>query len=180
MPTLLLSPTQAFPLLPVVFAGCLLGSGDDKDADSGLDASETRSVDGDSADNHDGTTSGPADTGPEGETDRDAPIIEHTPVHTPQPIGQDVWLAAVVKDSLSEVASVEVSYKRPEEAAWSTASLEPTDPITHLWEGSIPGDAVSGGNMVYYLRATDSVGNVAFSPVDGEATPYGFRIDPDA
>ena len=120
------------------------------------------------------------DTGPSAEVDVDAPIVEHVPIDSAQPIGRDVQISAIVTDELSRIDSVAVNYKRPEEADWKSNLLDETDADSGTWNGVIPGSDVSGGNIVYYLQAIDTEGNEGFSPLDGEANPHGFRVNPDA
>ncbi len=114
------------------------------------------------------------------EVDEDAPIIEHVPIDTAQPISQDVEILAIVTDELSPIDTVAVHYKRPEDAEWKSNVLSESDSETGTWTGVIPGADITGGNIVYYLQAFDSEGNEGFSPLDGEANPHGFRVNPDA
>lgn len=57
--------------------------------------------------------------------------------------------------------------------------MRPT-PMVELGTVSSRGADVTGGNIVYYLQAIDTEGNEGFSPLDGEANPHGFRVNPDA
>ena len=117
---------------------------------------------------------------PDNEVDVDAPIVAHEPIDSAQPISQDVGLVATVTDVLSGIDSVTVYYKRPEEADWKSNDLSEADAEEGTWSGVIPGADVTGGNIVYYLEAFDTAGNAGYSPVDGESTPHGFRVNPDA
>ena len=109
--------------------------------------------------------------------DEDAPIIEHVPIDSAQPIAQDVAIQALVLDELSAIDTVAVVYKRSDAAEWSNALLEEGD--DEMWAGAIPGADVNGSNIFYYLTAIDGSGNEGFFPVDGEANPIGFRVNPD-
>ena len=120
------------------------------------------------------------DTAPDNEVDVDAPIVAHEPIDSAQPINQDVAMVATVTDVLSGIDSVIVHYKRPEEAEWKSNDLAESDAGEGAWSGVIPGVDVTGGNIVYYLEAFDTAGNAGYSPVDGESTPHGFRVNPDA
>lgn len=120
-------------------------------------------------------TSGSFDTSVE--VDEDAPIIEHVPIDSAQPISQDVRIEALVLDDLSAIDTVSVVYKRSDAADWSNDLLEEGD--DDMWVGQIPGADVNGSNIFYYITAIDSSGNEGFFPVDGEANPIGFRVNPD-
>jgi hypothetical protein len=113
------------------------------------------------------------------EVDEDAPIIEHVPIDSAQPISQDVVIRAIITDELSGIDTVAVVYKRTDVGEWSSGLLEASSDEDDTWVGAIPGADVNGSNMVYYITAIDTSGNEGFSPVDGEANPYGFRVNPD-
>jgi len=113
------------------------------------------------------------------EVDEDAPVIEHVPIDSAQPISQDVAINALVIDELSAIDTVSVIYKRSDAAEWTNALLEEADDDSGTWTGVIPGSDVNGSNIFYYITAIDSAGNAGFYPLDGEANPIGFRVNPD-
>ena len=114
------------------------------------------------------------------EVDEDAPVIEHVPIDSAQPISQDVAITAIVTDELSAIDTVAVLYKRSDAAEWSSALLDDSGDEAGTWTGAIPGADVNGSNIFYFLTAIDTSGNEGFFPVDGEANPESFRVNPDA
>jgi hypothetical protein len=111
-----------------------------------------------------------------GELDETAPSIEHTPIDSAQTYQQDVVVAATITDGQSGMNRAVVRYKRADAVEWSNAPMQPQGDV---YQGIIPGDAVSGSGMNYYISAIDVAGNVGEYPLAGQADPLYFRVSAD-
>lgn len=113
--------------------------------------------------------------GPVADDDEDPPEIEHTPVTTSQTYGERVDLEATIVDEVGQVFRAEIYYKTETSNDYLTTVMNP-GPGENLFVGSIPSGDVTGGGMHYFIVAFDDSQNEGFSPEDGEADPYHFRV----
>ena len=120
--------------------------------------------------------------------DETCPIISHEPVTAAQPIGQAVSIQATVTDNIdgdteddedeSGVFQAKVYFKMETTTVWDSSNLTLMD-ASGIYGGSIPGSAVTGGGMNYYIYAVDMKRNECTLPVGGEGDPWHFRVNPD-
>lgn len=111
-----------------------------------------------------------------GDPDETAPSIEHTPIDAAQPYQQDVAVSATVTDEQSGVDRVVVRFKRSDEVEWTNSRMTAQGDV---YSTVIPGDAVSGSGMNYYISAIDLVGNVSEYPLAGPNEALYFRVSAD-
>jgi hypothetical protein len=120
--------------------------------------------------------------------DEACPVIAHDVVTAAQPLGQSVPIEATVTDNTdgdteedgneSGVFEVRVFFRQETATAWGTAVLTRLDE-SGAFGGSIPGQAVTGGGMAYYLYAADRKRNACTLPGEGESDPWHFRVNVD-
>lgn len=124
------------PLL-LLFAGCGEGDGTQTqagdDQDSGLDASN----------------------------DNIGPLIEHTPVESPQPSSAYLNVTANITDE-SQVLGGTVWYRRQTSTEWKSIAMSSSGADQYL--GVIPPDELYSGGMHYYIEASDVFGNASMDP----------------
>jgi hypothetical protein len=101
------------------------------------------------------------------------PTIAHTPVSSPQPAGTDVALEARVTDSGSGVQRVWIEYRPEADTGWSSSSMTG---VEDEYTGRIPGVALVGAGVSYYLVAEDVAGNTTFMTINGEAAAFWFAV----
>ncbi|MEZ4267599.1 MAG: PKD domain-containing protein, partial [Myxococcota bacterium] len=108
-------------------------------------------------------------------TDTSGPSIAHTPVPGSRPAGVDVGITAGVVDS-SGVASVTLHYRALGAGSFTVQAM--VKGAGDSWTGTIPGSAVNGAALQYYLSAVDSSpnANTASAPASGATSPYQFTV----
>ena len=89
----------------------------------------------------------------------------------------DVTIVATVTDELSEVGLVQVFFKASTSVDWETGDLNHQG--DGVFTGKIPGIALEGGGMHYFLYAVDTDSNETELPEDGPDDPFYFRISGD-
>jgi len=112
------------------------------------------------------------DTGSQGEGQ--GPTITHTPVEAAQVFGEDVAIQAEVGDVDGDLFVVRVYYRTETSTDWNYSALS-GDAKTGF-SGAISGADVSSAGMYYYLYAMDIEQNETLLPVNGNSTPWHFRV----
>lgn len=126
---------------------------------------------------------------PDEPTDENPPRIEHSSDSAPRTLGESVAIEATVTD-ISMIESIVLYYQKETDGPeWqstpmSFSVLEPNtegnDSSTHLAEASaeIPGAAVNGAGMRYYVFASDEWGNESCAPSGCANGPHYFPVVP--
>ena len=121
--------------------------------------------------------------------DQTPPVVQHTVDRSPRTIGQSVALEARVTDR-SDIESIVVFYQRETDGeAWTALPMTfevaaPADPANSSTgyvadaTAEIPGSAVNGAGMRYYIEATDIYDNVGCSPSGCRGGPHYFPLVP--
>ena len=106
--------------------------------------------------------------------DTAAPTIVHAPIANGQPAGLGVAVSAVITDA-SGVAGADLFYRVTGGAFMSVAM---TTLGADTYQAEVPGAAVTGAGVDYYVRATDAsmAGNEALDPATAPTTPYSFSV----
>jgi len=106
--------------------------------------------------------------------DWSGPTILHTRVSN-APVNETITLSANVTDSRG-VASVRVYYQSVGSASFVSIGMTLLGNVTY--EGTLPAQTANG-TLLYYIRATDDLGNIALSPVEASTAPYAVAITAD-
>jgi MYXO-CTERM domain-containing protein len=107
-------------------------------------------------------------------TDNTAPVVNHTPIGSPQPPNVAVSVVATITDS-SGVASATLRY-RTGAGTWQSAAMAAGG--GNSFSAQIPAGAVLVGHVSYYLEAVDgsAQANHALLPSGGETSPFTFTV----
>ena len=103
-----------------------------------------------------------------------APTISHTPVEAAQVFGEDVAIEAEVGDADGDLFVVRVYYRTETSTEWSYSGL--SGDVKTGYSGAITGTDVASAGMYYYLYAMDNEQNETLLPVNGDSTPWHFRV----
>jgi hypothetical protein len=117
-------------------------------------------------------------TTPVGDTasggDGSAPTILHSVVEAAQTYGEDVPMSATVNDVDGDLFVVRVYYRSETSTEWQNSGL--SGDLKAGFSGKIPANDVSSAGMYYYLYAIDLEQNETMLPINGDVTPWHFRI----
>jgi hypothetical protein len=103
-----------------------------------------------------------------------APAINHTPVEAAQVFGEDVTVEAAVNDADGDLFVVRVYYRTETSTEWSYSGL--SGDAKSNFSGVIAGADVESAGMYYYLYAMDNEQNETLLPVNGDSSPWHFRV----
>jgi|GEM_PF-2816905 len=106
------------------------------------------------------------------EVDTQAPSIAHTPVANGQDEAVAVPISATITDP-SGVASVRLFYRPNGYPVFLETTLSASG---DTYTGTIPSFIVAAPSVDYYIRATDTAGNVGNAPAAGASSPYTFTV----
>ena len=108
------------------------------------------------------------------------PVIHHTPVEEPVPVGRDLLIQARVADPCGVFATELLA--RPEaSSAWSVIGMTHVGDTVDgdsIYQGTIHGPSVTGAAVLYFLRAFDNTAalNERCAPEACDADPWRVPV----
>lgn len=110
------------------------------------------------------------------------PVIHHTPVDEPVPVGQDVLIQASARDPCG-VFSMDLHARPEADVSWVVVGMTHVGDTVDgdsIYQGVIPGRFVTGAAILYYLEAWDDTAaqNPRCAPEGCDADAWRVPVGP--